>query len=1275
MTTKQKKALRSSIDDVLGGLLDDDDLPAKTQTPSRERTRAKGVLPSRSAKKSVLDDDEFFSKLAEEAVKEDDLSDVSEADPQALLESMKDIDDMDADLFGSKKKPSSAPAQTKSYTSAAGSKPEPSKPGDKMRPSDTDLPASEEKKPSSAPASTAQSYKKFSFLDFDDPLDDLLDDLDPPKAQKRSSLSEKASGMKSDSPAASPLVSQKKTEKASTVLAPKTKKRDELTFDDDEEDDLIDALGFGEMSTSKHKTATLASKKESEPPQRPRTRLDEILSRGTDPHLLERPPTGEKKEQKQQPLQHKNPSAKDAVVAEEDVTFGSYQPTLAGTPEGRQSRRQSVRFSTEDISSHSPERKSKPSTPATPTSSRASRPTADWLGLKQDDAADVDVEQTKKTAGDPVASDPPKAPPSPSTSRPGSEIATSSPKVPRSRQDTTKGLREVGEQETEKEQEDDWLTGALSRKKTKEGEKKGPHQDALGLGEEVDLDSFLSKGQPSPTSRRKQEASLELDRDSGIGSSVAQRPVSPTPSLSKAGRGDQLRPTKASEDQRATITRDSSVDPASLPDPAPSPLQSPHSAQPLPSQPSKVVPVDQVSHQRQPSRASIFPSTTSAAVRHLPPPQRSSSQEQTGRAPSEQALPPSYAAQTWQAPRPLDAVLNSPTWLPQQRTVENTAPISQPQVSLSAEGLQQLLLQQQLASGWGLGGALEAGVGVGALHRQRREVEQHTGEQLATLQARIIQLEGQVRTLQLERDQNQMLLESVQLRHKQDTELMENTHRARVKLLEESGAQRELRMRQENEDLAERLASVTRLADQERVELQGQHQRRLAQSQQDRDREVERLRDLQRKSILEMKKDHEEQVTRLKRLKDEEIDAVTSATSQTRSLTVVIEQMEQFSRRLGDLSSRVESTHEHTTQGLEQGARQRDEQLRVMQDRLGQQQRAMADERARLQEVIAKMDTQLAEQQRQLEKERWRVSAEQAKAESALRGLEEERRTMSQQIGIEREELERAKSALLEEQQQVMQRCAEERRKLAGEWTQFHTQEKQRQERVEREASRVLERDAHREGSIISFAQEQAELKLRAGELKQREDAVTREREAQERLREDLERDKERLSATAIRLKTRAQEVESFSKLASEKFEEGERALQEARQVEAEHQTRLRSIHTQMERLRQQEQHLHQERMRVTEHRREVENMRHSLPIHLPPAPIYTEFAPVGNSQLMSSLATVQVQSPVTNASSPELLAKLAMLRHSAEKDRDFLQDEQFFLATLRTTPNTSFHT
>ena len=74
------------------------------------------------------------------------------------------------------------------------------------------------------------------------------------------------------------------------------------------------------------------------------------------------------------------------------------------------------------------------------------------------------------------------------------------------------------------------------------------------------------------------------------------------------------------------------------------------------------------------------------------------------------------------------------------------------------------------------------------------------------------------------------------------------TCRARVKLLEESAAQRETQARQECEDLIERLAAATRSAEQERSELQAQYQRKLTQGQQDRDREVERLRDLQRYS-------------------------------------------------------------------------------------------------------------------------------------------------------------------------------------------------------------------------------------------------------------------------------------------------------------------------------------------------------------------------------------------------------------------------------------------
>ncbi|XP_036945847.1 fas-binding factor 1 homolog isoform X6 [Acanthopagrus latus] len=1134
--SKQKgKPSKSSFgdDDLFDSLFED------TKPPVRGRATRGGPLNRSSAT------DNIFSMLAEEVGNDGvEDSDVSAADHDDILENIKGLDDMDADLFASKKKPSTAPAQTNVFGNEVPKKQR-----------DEKLDGAEEqtkggKKPNSAPSSTAQNYKKFTFSDSgdddeglvqtshikdpDDPLADLLDDLLPDEAKPESKPSiQRAKPVKSaPSPASSPIL---KTETPKVV-----KNRGDITFDDDK-DDLMDALGIDRdrNSASKKETALWSNKERSEAPTRARTRLDEILESLTSPRLLERPPTGERKDQPQsleKQQQEKTPAVKDSFL-EDDLTFGSYQPTLVSTPEGRQSRRQSVRFSTEDISS--PEKKPKPST-------LRQRNSADWLGLKTDDNQtflDFDAKETKP------ATESPKAPSSPASERRPSLTGSHTISAAKMASDTqaptdnitkqTKPEVSKSQNKEEEEEEDDWLSKVLSRKKALSVSncevRTTKQEESLGLGEEVDLESVVSKQVPSQAPK---------------------------------GRDDTLTSVK---ETNGTFV----------------------------GQPS--------------------PTAHSSPVREK---------------------------RTTQA-------------VPQQNQMQNTSTAVQQQVTLSADSLQQLLLQQQMMQSQLLN------IGDAGFLQRLKEKEQQPVDYQA-LQARIIQLEGQVRTLQLERDQSQMLLENVQQRHKQDMEIMESAHKARVKLLEESAAQRETQTRQECEDLMERLAAVTRSAEQERSELQAQYQRKLAQTQQDRDREVERLRDLQRKSILEMKKDHEDQVKRLKKLKDEEIDAVTSATSQTRSLTVVIEQMEQFTSRLGELSSRVESTHEHTAHGLEQGARHRDEQHRVMQDRLAQQQKAMAEERAYLKEIISKMDTQLSEQQRQLEKERWKMTAEQAKAESIQRGLEEERRALSMQINMEREELERAKSALLEEQKTVMQHCAEERRKLAADWAHFHAMEKQRHERAEREVSSLLEK---REGSIISLAQEQADLKLHTAELKQKEMAVKQERETLERLREELDREKERISSTALRLKTRAQEVEAFSKLAAEKHEEGERALQEAKRTEAEHAARLANIHTQIERLRQQEQRILQERMRLSHLQKETERLRQDAPISslaqmIPP--ILSDAGSLLPNPELTSTLNIPPAASFANSQSMALQASLALWRYTGEKDREYLQEEQIFLDNLK---------
>uniref|UniRef100_A0A8C9ZDE1 Fas-binding factor 1 C-terminal domain-containing protein n=1 Tax=Sander lucioperca TaxID=283035 RepID=A0A8C9ZDE1_SANLU len=1109
-------------------------------------------------------------------------SDVSAADPSDILKNMKDMDDMDADLFASKKKPSSAPAQTKLFGNEG-----PKKDSSTLE----NEPSIGGRKPNSAPSSAAHKYKKYSFSDLDDPLADLLDDLlpDETKPEPKSSIQQAKPEKSVPSPLASPIL---KTETSKAA-----KKRSDVTFDDDK-DDLMDALGFDsdKNNPKKKETGLWSNKGRSETPQRPRTKLDEILESLTSPRLLERPPTGERKDQpqSQEKQQHEKTFSVKEPLLEDDLTFGSYQPTLGSTPEGRQSRRPSVRFSTDEVNPSTPEKKPKPTTPT------RHRNSADWLGLKTKDDHAFSESDAKETS-----TDSPKAPSSPLLERRPSltgSHATSAAKMPADTPALTENITkqtkpEISKsQQKEEEEDDDWLAGALSRKKamsvSNSEAKTTKQENFLALGEEMNLASTVSKQVTSQAPRGREDTLTSVKETSTF---LGQ----PSPTA----HSTPVRETRTKQDCPPQHTGLLPVHAASISHAKPQPQSQPH---------------------------------------HLP--SNNGSGVQSG--PSQLQLL-----------NPISTIPPGSMWsVPQQ----NTSTAVQQQVTLSADSLQQLLLQQQMMQSQllCLGGVVDAGV-------LQRLKEQQPGD-YPVLQARIIQLEGQVKTLQLEREQSQMLLESVQQRHKQDMELMENTHKARVKLLEESAAQRETQARQECEDLMERLATVTRSAEQERSELQTQYQRKLALAQQDRDREVERIRDLQRKSVLEMKKDHEDQVQRLKKLKDEEIDAVTSATSQTRSLTVVIEQMEQFSSRLGDISSRVESTHEHTAHGLEQGTRHRDEQLRMMQDRLAQQQKAMAEERSYLKEIISRMDTQLNEQQRQLEKDRWKITAEQAKAESTQRGLEGERHALSIQINMEREELERAKSALLEEQKSVMQHCAEERRKLAAEWAHFHTMEKQRHERAERDINSLLEK---REGSIISLAQEQADLKLHTAELKQKELAVAQERETLERLREELDREKERISSTALRLKTRAHEVEAFSKLAAEKFEEGEGALQEAKRVEAEHEARLRNIHSQTERLRQQEQRILQERMRLSHLQKDTERLQLDTPItslaQIIPPTLPDAGSVLPNPELSSTL-NIPPPTSFANSQSMALQASLALWKYTAEKDREYLRDEQIFLENLK---------
>ncbi|XP_044154813.1 fas-binding factor 1 [Bufo gargarizans] len=1091
MASKKKSGFKDSIDDVLGDLLDDDDAspprPRKASSvASASANRNRTTALSSTAKKSLLDDD-FFNQLAKEAAEE---SDVSEGDAQALLENLKNLDDMDAELFESRK-PKSAPVKNASQAIIGDLKTQ-----DKTISAKRGTSAPEqEKKPLSAPVGQARPYKKFSFDDVKDSLDGFLSDEDNGIAKKSKSLGSKSV------PQQAPVKSSETAAVSPAKPSPASHRKNDLNFEEDT-DDIMDALGFGDHPQSPQKEKSSA-------PQPARSKFDELLGRGTSAKLLERPLTGEKKEFILDPKYQKMPEKEDSLK-DDDFAFGSYQPTMAFSPEGRPSRRSSVRFSAESNGAMKPDARSRSATPVGRSPARGEKSGADWLGLKDEDVPDL------------TPSLPSRDPPRPSTvtpssaGRPPSGTKTDARLAPQPKTSQT-------DTPTVQQEDDEWLASALSRKKAQKQEE-----------------------------QKVQTQNVVKETSAGSG------PVVSVSTTQQSDHGKTIQET--------------------------SPILAEASGAPLPWD------ID--------GKAASSITPISSRQKENP------------------------------VPAPATSEMN------RHRAQPSTVPSK--------------------------------------IQEDKKESHSHV------LQNKLLDLEAQVRKLQLEREQQNLILETLQQRHKEDLELIENADRNRLKLLEDSARHRENRLQQENQELSAQYISRCKSAEQEKAELLAQYQKKLTEFQQEKDLEIERIRELQRVSVQEMCKDHEEQLQRLKRLKDQEINAVTSASSHTRSLNGIIEQMESFSHKLSDLSVRVESTQVNTSQELELGARQREGQLRALQERLTRQHKDMEDERNNLRVIITNMETRLSEQSRLLEQERWRVSAEQAKVQSLQRSLEEEKRIMTHQMAMEREELERAKSALLAEHQSVMTRCEAERKKLAAEWSEFHTHQKLSKERAEKDVSRAIMAESHRESAIISLAKEQAELKVQFSELRNKEQQLALDREALEKERQELRLEKERVSASALRVQQRTVDVESMSKLASQRYEEGEKALAEAKKVDSGHQERLRAIQGQLEYLRQREEHLHQEHVNLEHQRRQLEQLRLGLPtasLLLPNRDLeLQQIQPLSTSLPVNGLRLAVPGITVASSGTPQerahqksdLQAMLAVYKIQAQQDWDYIESEKLYLEALK---------
>ncbi|XP_005109995.2 fas-binding factor 1 [Aplysia californica] len=549
---------------------------------------------------------------------------------------------------------------------------------------------------------------------------------------------------------------------------------------------------------------------------------------------------------------------------------------------------------------------------------------------------------------------------------------------------------------------------------------------------------------------------------------------------------------------------------------------------------------------------------------------------------------------------------------------------------------------------------------------------------------------ARLRKLELEKHYMESMLDGMRKRFEEEMVAVETSYKNRMQIIEDSNRKKEARLREENEALMEQHVGRVRQLEQEKSEVSSGHYRKLEEVERDRAQDLEKLREQHRLAVQTLKREHEEALDRLASAKNQEITMVANANDTSRSLTAVVEQIQNNARDLGELHLKVESWNRQGLDEREISLRSKDEQLRMLQERLTRQEEDNDRERKRLEDLIARMETQLRDQTRSLEEERWKLKQDQSRAEAQQRALEEERRLWLEQQARERITVERARENYLEEQRTAMGQISEERRLLVEERTKFQAEQKTVREKLHHDSMKRSQAEADYEVLIRTISEEKAQHSSRMQELQREEDRLATEKSKVEREKNILDQEREKLADQAHQIRQQSAQIDHMTEAASRTRMEGDQAMEEAMHINSQIERRETEVMKQQSAVKLMEERISQEKLRLAKEKKEVENLKNSSlcvncrsPVNGPA--VYPPFQQNGyhTPQLMNSVGMSPVQSvrlssslqqPVGNpldniASSIANDRAVRMWKINAIKDKEFLEEESLYLETLRHTP------
>ncbi|GFV19602.1 fas-binding factor 1 homolog [Trichonephila clavipes] len=526
-----------------------------------------------------------------------------------------------------------------------------------------------------------------------------------------------------------------------------------------------------------------------------------------------------------------------------------------------------------------------------------------------------------------------------------------------------------------------------------------------------------------------------------------------------------------------------------------------------------------------------------------------------------------------------------------------------------------------------------------------------------------------------EKDQLLKSSETMKLMYDERIKSLETLHKDQLKASEESFKIIENKLRLELEEKIKASEDKLNSVELEKSVQEQNFKIKLEQTEKENLKEIQRLKDLHNQSIAVMKQDHEEALLRLKRLKEQEIEAVLSTQAHSRSLQHLTEQLEARTAEMASLQMKLEERNQETMREKQALLDAKERDLKNLQNRLQRQLDNSDDERERLQQLVLKLESRLQKYATEGEEDRWEVQQLKARLSVQQKHLDEEYKFQALQLEKEKEKLRLSQDSLLHEQKTVLVQLAQERQQLMQEKVDIELLAKRIKEDETKLHVKMLKEESFMERQKQYIQQEQSKILFEKSNVKQELELLEKEKEVLDTERQILKEEKLKINELNFKLKKKENELEILAMSTTEEKERGQMEHQAALKIKADQHFRDQQISKKMQELMEKEHQILSEKEKLTEEKLELERKKNSVlcnkcklslghPVNAPPVSIGQPTVNTSNAAAMGASSFFNgISNPLVP---PHLDPSLVVWYITAQKDREFLQEELSFLKSLK---------